>query len=224
MIKTLEDFELSDLLPDSLKGDPDVLAMAAGLTSVYKEVYAQIQAVKFHEGIPDHLLDFIAYEEGVEYYDANLTIQEKRTLIEKAPLFHKLKGTVAAVEQMVAIFFKKADVVEWFDYGGDPYHFQIEIEQHDIEAEELKKVRVMVEATKNIRSRLEAIILRMPMDTIQLSNKTAERNVPLPITNCFTTDSIKGRVFETTKIIDHRTHERILPFLVCGVFYAHEAV
>ncbi|MEI2466665.1 phage tail protein I [Niallia taxi] len=125
MIKTLDNFEIGDLLPDNLKKDMNMAALAYALTPIFKRIYAQTQLVQMFEGVPDHLLDFVAFEEAADFYDVNMTNDQKRIIISSAESIHKTKGTVAAVEDVITPFFSKGKVSEWFEYNGDPYHFLI---------------------------------------------------------------------------------------------------
>lgn len=220
MIKTLDDFQLSDILPDSLKSDPDVLALSEGLTIVYKQIYEQTKTIKFHEGIPDHLLDFIAYEENVDFYDTSLSVPEKRNLIEKAQFIHKIKGTVAAVEAVVSIFFKNAEVIEWFDYGGNPFNFVIEIDSTVIKDGDLNRLVDLVEATKNLRSRLDKIIAKVFKGTFDFQYKSRHYPVPYPITNMFKTAEVDGKVLSIP--IQLQTKVRIFdaPYPITNVLRA----
>lgn len=125
MIKTLDDFSLVDILPESLKSDSDVYAIAEALTPIFKEVYAKISLVTLYDNIPDNLLDFVAYGENAPYYDTNLPPEQKRELIKKADYFHSHRGTPASVEELITAVFGEGKVEEWFEYGGAPGYFKV---------------------------------------------------------------------------------------------------
>ena len=38
---------------------------------------------------------------------------------------HKILGTKKAVEMVVNDYFENGEVREWYEYGGDPYHFRV---------------------------------------------------------------------------------------------------
>ena len=67
------------------------------------------------------MLPFLVWEAGVNIdgFDENI----QRSLIEQSLVLHKCKGTVWAIEQVFEALNMKADVKEWFSYGGEPYHF-----------------------------------------------------------------------------------------------------
>lgn len=157
MIKGLTNFNLADIFPESLKSDPDSLALAEAITPLLYKIFEQSQNVQFHQGIPDHLLDFIAYEKDVDYYDTSMSNEGKRALIERAQYVHGIKGTVAAVEEVVSIFFKNAKIREWFQYNGRPFFFRIETDEAFKSPSDIARVFRLIESTKNTRSRLEGI-------------------------------------------------------------------
>jgi len=157
MIKTLDNFEIGDLLSDSLKKDKNIAALAYALTPVFQTIYKLTDSVQMFGGVPDHLLDYIAYEEAADFYDVNMSIAQKRTVIENAESIHKSKGTVAAVEDVIAPFFTNAKVREWFQYDGDPYHFQIVANEYLKNEGDIATLFKMVNVVKRKSTRLERV-------------------------------------------------------------------
>lgn len=158
MIKTLENFEIGDLLSDSLKKDKNIAALAYALTPIFQDIFSKTQLIQMFEGIPDHLLDFVAYEEAAEFYDVNMTNNQKRILIANAESIHKTKGTVAAVEDVITPFFSKGRVSEWFEYGGKPFHFQIYTNEYLKNVQDIAKLFRMVNTVKRQSTRLERVL------------------------------------------------------------------
>lgn len=157
MIKTLNDFQFRDYLPGLLKGDPESVAIADALTPVFRFIHGKSSLVRFHDGIPDELLDYIAYEEKVDFYSSAMTVEQKRALIEKAPIVHQQKGTAGAVEEVAKIFFENPKLTEWFEYGGKPFFFKIETDEDFKSGSDIANIFRLIESTKNKRSRLEGI-------------------------------------------------------------------
>ncbi|MBT2717561.1 phage tail protein I [Bacillus sp. ISL-57] len=160
MIKTLNNFELRDFIPPSLKKDTEIVAMADALTPIFQMIYEKTKLIKQFEGIPDNLLDFIAYEEIVDFYETTMSVEEKRALIDRAQIVHQLKGTPAAIEEVAGIFFKNARVREWFEYGGDPYYFRIETDETFKSEVDIARLFRLIETTKRKSSRLEGVLFK----------------------------------------------------------------
>ncbi len=178
MIKTLENFEIGDLLSDSLKKDKNIAALAYALTPIFRKILAQTQSVQMFEGIPEHLLDFIAYEEAAEFYDVNMTNDQKRILIATAESIHKTKGTPAAVEDVITPFFTKGRVSEWFEYGGKPYHFQIYTNEYLKNEQDIAKLFRMVNTVKRRSTRLERVFFNWE-NGIAVEAIAAENNIEI---------------------------------------------
>jgi len=106
-------------------------------------------------------LPFLAYAFKVDFWDESLSVDDKRALIKQSLALHRYKGTIWAIEQVFEALNIKAVVKEWFNYGGEPYHFKIDLSLEDKEitparADELTKY---VGIYKNVRSVLDELIL-----------------------------------------------------------------
>jgi len=176
MIRTLENFEIGDLLSDSLKKDKNMSALAYALTPIFQDIFSKTQLIQMFEGVPDHLLDFVAFEEAAEFYDVNMTNEQKRILIANAENIHKTKGTVAAVESVIAPFFSKGKVSEWFKYGGNPYRFLIYTNEYLQNEQDIAKVFRIVNKVKRQSTRLERVFFYRK-DGIPLQAIESDKNI-----------------------------------------------
>lgn len=152
------------LLPISLQSDPVVVVMFEAAIIQLQELYDKAMMVVDFVNIdklPEDLLDLIAFEKHVDFYDNDLTIEQKRELIKTSISWHRKKGTRWAVENVVSIVYKNAQVYEWFEYEGDPYFFCIYVDEPFIFAKDLKRLTNLIDATKNKRSWLEYIAIKL---------------------------------------------------------------
>lgn len=120
----LSNFALADILPSVLKSTKEDRAMAAACTAILIRVFEEMDILDPFV-IPEKLLDTVAVEEHVDFYDPILTVEQKRELIQNAFFFHQRKATPAAVEQLIQIVFSEGEVVEWFEYDADPGYFKV---------------------------------------------------------------------------------------------------
>ena len=112
--------------------------------------------------LPEAALDELAWQYHVDAYDATAAPAEKRRMIKSSFTVHKYKGSVYAVKQLVdSVFGAQANIIEWFDYDGQPYHFKVEVYCIDRGAGEadIRRAEQLVEAGKNLRSILDEIRL-----------------------------------------------------------------
>ena len=57
--------------------------------------------------------------------------EQKRDLIQRAIELHRYKGTPWAVEESIRLFDYDVHLIEWFDYGADPYLFCVDVNLYD---------------------------------------------------------------------------------------------
>lgn len=153
---------LLDLLPSNLKNDPDVIAASKTMDEQFfitvNEVKECIVLPRVDEQ-PHEVLDLLAWEAHLDYYDTSLPLEIKRELIKKSPALHRMKGTPAAVEELVTTLFDEGKVVEWFEYGDTPYRFRVETNNTSVTNERAQEFIKALESVKNIRSTLDRVII-----------------------------------------------------------------
>ena len=89
------------------------------------------------------------------------TEAEQRQLLKRAIELHRYKGTPWAIQQVLDTLQLSGKVSEWFDYGGQPYHFKISVDvtSRGIDANTLSMLTALVNEYKNVRSHLELVSL-----------------------------------------------------------------
>ncbi|QQE75730.1 phage tail protein I [Brevibacillus composti] len=159
----LRTFSLLDILPESLKSDPDIAAMAAALSPELQEIAAAVDEIMLWanlDKLPEPLIDLLAWQKNVDFYDASFPLEKKRELVRQSDEFKRRKGTPWAVDQVVSAAFDESQVTEWFEYGGQPYRFRITTTDRVTSDKKLIDLIRAVNAVKNKRSRLETITVR----------------------------------------------------------------
>lgn len=114
--------------------------------------------------LPEELLDALAYDFKVEWYDYNAEIRHKRSAIKECFRVHQYKGTKYAVETAMRSMYDKVTVSEWFEYGGEPYHFRIAIYASTNDAGKRSKIIGKLQYAKNLRSVLDEVIFEIIPD------------------------------------------------------------
>ena len=152
-------------LPVVLAEDENMAALADPIAEALAERIPEIDLVRLYariDELPESLLDILAYDFHVEWWEYDATLEEKRAVMKKVWFVHRHKGTKSSVETAVGALFPGAAVSEWFDYGGTPYHFRMNVpimEQQVWGSAQDYKTRVffLVNYFKNLRSVLEEI-------------------------------------------------------------------
>ncbi len=149
-------------LPEALRQDEQMQALAAGIAEVLAARPAEIDRLLIYpriDELPEALLDRLAYDFKVDWWDAEYSLAAKRQTLKDNWQVHRRLGTKAAVEQAIAAIYPETQVLEWFEYGGEPYHFKLEINLTFGWDTPDKRQRVLdrVEYYKNLRSHLDTI-------------------------------------------------------------------
>lgn len=173
-------------LPPALANDKSMMALAAGVSEVLAARIPEIDAINIYSRIdelPEDLLDILAYDFKVDWWDGNYTLEEKRQTIKSNWRVHRQLGTKAAVETAIRAIYPATEVQEWWEYGGEPYHFRLVIdpEQIGLDPEKHKRVLQRAKFYKNQRSWMDEVSYLMliavfrekpgsvSMDTVQFT-------------------------------------------------------
>lgn len=162
MTKTLSTVNLIDLIPDNLKNDPDVIAVFSAYQeqfSFINDLTPSVYTMADVENASEAILDNLAVQMNIDFYDTSLLLEQKRDLVESGYLVQYQKGTKFAVKQALSAKYATTDVEEWFEYGGSPFFFKITTDIPITDPDILADVVATVEKVKNVRSVLESVFL-----------------------------------------------------------------
>lgn len=156
-MRDLQTVDLADLIPPSIANDPQVQAAVQALNSELLSCTAQIeQAVLIAriDELDSDTLDQLAWHYNVLFYSTGFTVAQKRGAIKQAIYWRRIAGTKAAVVGAIESVGYGAVMSEWFQHGGIPYTFKIDVELVDtpITDEAWNKSRRIIDETKNTRS------------------------------------------------------------------------
>lgn len=153
---------LMGALPLALREDPSVVALAEALATVLAERPAEIDRLRIYpaiETLDEPLLDILAYDFKVDWYDYGYSLEEKRRTLKDSWRVHKLLGTKAAVVMAISAIYPRTQVLEWFEYGGEPYHFRLDINitNDSIDSDKQRRVLQRLNFYKSLRSHNDGV-------------------------------------------------------------------
>ncbi len=115
-------------LPYALQQDKDKTSLATviadELTALYRDNRLLALYTRIDE-LDEALLDILAKDFHVLWYLYDGTLEAKRAQIKSCFYVHRKLGTKAAMVTALSDICPGSEVNEWFDYGGDPYHFRV---------------------------------------------------------------------------------------------------
>lgn len=77
--------------------------------------------------LDEALLDVLAYDLHIDWYDYSYSIEQKRSVIKTSIAVHKKLGTRYAVETALKSAYPNSSIIPWFEEGGsgEPYTFDV---------------------------------------------------------------------------------------------------
>nr|DAW26131.1 MAG TPA: tail protein [Caudoviricetes sp.] len=154
--------------PYSLSRDTDKLKLAVTVADGLVEMSVQLEyAMIFSrvDELPEEILDILAVDLNIQWYDNEADIECKRSTIKECMHINKYKGTKYAIEKALKSVYDDVRVIEWNEYGGEPYHFKIIIYDSSNDREKRDRVLDKVKYYKNLRSVLEETIFETGINT-----------------------------------------------------------
>lgn len=157
----LTKLDLKALLPSSIANDETVRAICDSIVGKLQMIDEKSELVLLLprlDYLPEVLIDELAWQYHVGFYDYSASIDKKRALVKEAIAWHRRKGTPAAVEEVCAAVFKSATVCENWEYGGKPYHFQVRMITESIPDQSvIDNLYRAISESKNVRSWLDTL-------------------------------------------------------------------
>lgn len=221
----LHNTSVLQLLPDSLKRDPDAIAAAESLGSrtLFKKDMNELLILFEPDSLAERdkaLLDYLFQQEHVDLSSLDLDAKTQAELIYMSPAIHMKKGTSWAVQQVVSTVFANAKVIEWFSYGGDPYKFKVQIETDTVQKGDITRLHSVVNTAKNLRSSMDTAEIIIASPVIELKAETYTLPVVYPITNMFSTAEVQGGLAKAEMTLVTDTYLITVPYLITNEFYA----
>ncbi len=128
MIK-IKDATILDILPHTFKTN-EYKALSKAIAALTASFYEELSGVVFWADISnasEQMLDVMALELDAPFYADNMTVEQKRAVVSAAFKYNSEIGTPESVSELLRAAFDNGVVHEWFDYGGEPYHFKAEV-------------------------------------------------------------------------------------------------
>lgn len=163
MIK-LNRSRFTDIMPENLAEQPEVQAIAYAVGRQIEKLCACADGARTYAAIhsmPEKVLDLLAVELRTPAYDETYSVKVKRALIEGSLLFYTQMGTPAAVNRIIETIFVSGHISEWWEYGGEPYHFKAHTTNPSITEADVEEFRRVLGTVKRLSAWLDEIVLEL---------------------------------------------------------------
>ena len=98
-------------LPPALQKDPSAVALAEAMADLLARRQPEIEQLRIYpviDRLDERLLDMLAYDFKVDWWNADYSLEEKRRTLKDSWFVHKRLGTRAAVETAIQAIYPEA--------------------------------------------------------------------------------------------------------------------
>ena len=168
-MNNIEDYFIHKNLPQSLDKEnvQEVAKVIDDTLLSFDKTIAEVLIYPAIDMLGSELINTLAIQMHCDFYDDTLPLAVRRNLVKNSIAWHRIKGTPAAVEQMIQTVYQTGVVEEWFDYGGEPFFFKVNLGDSQITTQKIKNLIKMINASKNVRSWLEVLRFSKSIDIIR---------------------------------------------------------
>lgn len=167
MIK-IQDIQPADILPEGLRDDVSALGIAYAVCRQIEKWCVFNDGIMIYymiASLPDEILDLMAAEYRTPAYSTKYSTDVKRTLIADTMLYFMKLGTPMAVRRIITSIFQSGTVSEWFEYGGEPHHFRINISNPNVGPNDLDEFVRQLRSVKRLSSWLDSISSKLDIES-----------------------------------------------------------
>lgn len=160
----IQDSSLYEILPYNVKSDNvEVQALSYAVQqsiSMLCRFSDGVRIMAVIDDMPEKVIDNLAVELNIPCYQPKSNLTIKRALIKDAFICNTIAGTASAIRRYFSTINQNVNIQEWFEYGGEPYHFRIIVDRNekDLTEEELVDMEQQISKLKNARSILDGIL------------------------------------------------------------------
>ena len=171
----LQDASLYEILPFNIKNENiEIQALSYAVQqslSMLCKFSNGVRVMAVIDDMSENIIDNLAVELNLPCFHPESSLNIKRALVKDAFIWHTIAGTASAIRRYFTTISQDTDIQEWFDYGGDPYHFRIIAtvpENQEVTENTLIDMAQQIVKLKNARSILdEALIVKEHFQDMQ---------------------------------------------------------
>ena len=130
----LHEVGLVEGLPPDVAKEPWVQILDAVFRERRKKELEAAERLKIYTDIDradEAVLDILAVQFRVDWYDTSYPIETKRRIIKTALEVRRYCGTEWAVQKALASIYPNVKISEWYDYGGRPGYWRMNVDITD---------------------------------------------------------------------------------------------
>lgn len=159
-VHTLTSENIRNALPQVLQNDSSINALAEATAEVLSQHNSDLQLIAIYANIdklPSDLLDILAYDFKIDWWETGLDVDIKRQLLKTNWNVHRILGTPTAVKTVLKLLYSNdVEVLEWWQYGGTPGTFRIKTDSFQLVGNLNRLLRIL-QTVKRLSAHLEKV-------------------------------------------------------------------
>lgn len=179
MSKNVTNENMLSVLPGVLKRDDGMFSLAKLIGWIIGTEAENVDAPAVFQNIgklPEDLLDILAVDCKVDWYDFDADIETKRRQLLTNWKVRERLGTVGAVKTALQSVWPDSTIEEWFEYGGEPGYFRALISLNMGGTIPFNKAVRMIDVFKPVRAHVDGypilrILCKININTSKESHK-----------------------------------------------------
>jgi P2-related tail formation protein len=164
---TIDNISMIDLIPPYMQDDITVIGLCAAADYIFKTLFSCIKKMDFYKNLDllsDDDLDYMASTMNILWYKKSDSEDVKINVIRNSDQVFWTLGTVAAVEKVFTDIFGEGETSEWFNYGGDPYHFKMLTYNPDITESDVNEFLKTIKNVKRSSAIFDSVEIALSAD------------------------------------------------------------
>ena len=188
MIKSLKNAQIADGLPRILGEQPWVKALSMAMLELHQKTMGYIAGSQIYTAIdtvaeevktldytdesqiytrldtaPETVLDVLAVDWKIDWYDTGYDIEQKRRIVKTALNIRRTMGTAGAARTQADAIYPGTKLEEWFEYGGTHGKFRLRVnittveERQKFAAMTIAEIERRLAAAKRFSAHLEEV-------------------------------------------------------------------
>lgn len=148
-----------DLVPVFMRDDRTVRGLCAAADAMFLKLIDAVHLAwwrKYIDELEADQIDDLAKQIGIAWYDDGADIISKRNVLKNYENVLAIAGTPDAVKYAVKDLFGDVEIIEWPEYGGQPYHFKM-IVNAKLTEDNTKRFTAAIDKMKNVRSIIDSL-------------------------------------------------------------------
>ena len=158
----LANVESIKLLPQFMRDDKAVQGLCAAVDEIVRGIapeFLKLSTWGHIDALSEAELDGLAKELNILWYNTGADITAKRSVIKNSDRVYQTLGTKWAVENVIESYFGDGYLREWFEYDGEPGHFEVHSSNPSVSNERLAEFLNLLSKVKRASAKLDAIII-----------------------------------------------------------------